>query len=188
MVARRLIGENAAIARNKVVLMPALSAAARDAFLQEPRVLCRVATIDPEGAPHVTPVWFVVEDGRVFITPRRESAWLRHLRRDPRVALTIDEEASPYRKVSVRGKAVIEYEPGDDERWRDLYRRIAERYIPPAAAERYIQATIDQPRALISVTLAEAQVTTWRMPRAGEPYAGIWHERYYAPGSELAGR
>ena len=68
----------------------------------------------------------------------------------------------------------------------DLYRRIATRYSTVEGAEAYIQRTIDQPRALISIPLRGSIVRTWRMPVAGEPGEGMWHERYYAPGSKVA--
>lgn len=166
--------------------MPALSPAERDEFLQQPGILCRIATVDAEGAPHVTPVWFICEDGAIYITPRAASEWLDHIRHDPRVALTIDDQRHPYRKVVIEGVAEVVRQPGDDAAWRDLYRRIARRYVPPEAADRYIEETIDQPRALIRVPLAGARIRTWRMPLEGEPYRGIWHDRYYLPGTKLA--
>lgn len=166
--------------------MPALSSDARDAFLAEPGVLCRVATIQPDGAPHVTPVWFISEGGNIFITPRAHSSWLAHIRRDSRVALAIDEQPHPYRKVTVEGVANIAFDVGDDDAWRDVYRRIARRYVPADGAERYIQETIDQPRALLAVPLASSKVRTWRMPIAGEAYTGIWHDRYYVEGSKMS--
>lgn len=166
--------------------MPPLSITERAAFLAERGILCRIATIQPSGAPHVTPVWFIHEDGQIYVTPRAESSWLANLRRDPRVAITIDEEAGPYRKVTVEGVARFEHETGEDETWRDRYRRIAKRYVEETGAEAYIQATIDQPRALIAVPFSGSKVRTWRMPVAGEPYQGIWHSRYYAPGTKMA--
>jgi len=166
--------------------MPPLSHAEREAFLTEPRILCRIATIKPDGAPHVTPAWFIYEGGEVLITPRARSAWLGHIRRDGRVALTIDEQPTPYRKVTVEGSARIVHETGCDDEWRDLYQRIAKRYTSPEGAEHYIQETIDQPRALIAVTLDGSIVRTWRMPVAGEPFRGIWHDRYYVEGSKMA--
>ena len=168
--------------------MPALTPSEREAFLNEPGILCRIATIKPGGAPHVTPVWFVYEGGQVFITPRAQSTWLANIRRDPRIAVTIDEEASPYRKVTIEGTVAIVHDLGEDDAWRDLYRRIARRYVPAEGAERYVQETIDQPRALIGLSLATSKVGTWRMPLAGEAYTGIWHERYYAEGSKMAER
>ncbi|GAB4324235.1 MAG: hypothetical protein Kow0010_06010 [Dehalococcoidia bacterium] len=167
--------------------MPPLSAAEREAFLNQPGILCRIATLRPDGAPTVTPAWFIYEEGKVWITPRAKSAWLENIRRDPRVSVTIDEEAGPYRKVRIEGVANIIFEVGRDDEWRDLYRRIARRYVPPEAADHYIAETIDQPRALIAIDLSSSDVSTWRMPIAGEAYSGIWHRRYYVPGSKLAG-
>ncbi|HVP30304.1 MAG TPA: pyridoxamine 5'-phosphate oxidase family protein [Myxococcota bacterium] len=166
--------------------MPALSEAERDAFLAERGVLMRIATVSADGAPHVTPIWFAHEEGRIWFTPRRASAWREHLLRDPRVALSIDEQPLPYRKVVVEGRAELAFDLGEDARWRDRYLRIASRYVPDAEARAYVEATLDQTRALFAVELARAIVRSWRMPVGDEPYAGIWHYRYYAPGTKLA--
>ncbi len=166
--------------------MPPLTPAETAEFLQTRRVLMRIATVDREGNPHVTPIWFVYEDGRIWFTPREQSAWLQHIRAHPRIAVTIDEEAAPYRKVIVRGAAEIVHDLGDDDAWRDRYRRISERYTTPEGADAYITNTIDQPRALMSLTLDACTVTTWRMPRRGEAPTGIWHRRYYSEGSKYA--
>jgi PPOX class probable F420-dependent enzyme len=168
--------------------MPPLTLSERDSFLAQPGILCRIATVTPDGAPHVTPVWFICEDGNVFVTPRAHSSWLENIRREPRVALTIDEEAHPYRKITVEGSARIIHDLGEDDAWRDRYRRIATRYVPAESAEAYVQATIDQPRALLAVSLGDSRVRTWRMPVAGEAYSGIWHQRYYDPGTKLSTR
>jgi len=166
--------------------MPVLSDTERNAFLAEPGVLMRIATVSRDGAPHVTAIWFAHEEGRIWFTPRRASAWREHLVHDPRVALCIDEQPLPYRKVVVEGRAELVHDLGQDAAWRARYLRIASRYVPPTEAQAYVEATLDQTRALYAVTLAEASVRSWRMPVADEPYAGVWHERYYAPGTRLA--
>lgn len=168
--------------------MPRLTTIERDAFLTEPGVLLRLATIRADGRPRLAPMWFVYEEGAIWFTPRKESQWLADLRRDPRCALVIDEQALPYRKVSIDARAELVHDLGDDDIWRDRYRRIAQRYVPPEGAEAYIQNTIDQPRALFRVALANAEVSTWRMPVDGEDNTGIWHRRYYVDGSKMARR
>ena len=92
----------------------------------------------------------------------------------------------PYRKVVVEGSAELIHDLGADDEWRDLYRKIAGRYIPKDAAEAYVQNTIDQERALYRLVLDESTARTWRMPLDGEPETGIWLERYYAPGPHYA--
>ena len=166
--------------------MPRLTDEERDAFLAQRGVLMRIATVRADGSPLVTPIWFIHEGGAIQFTPRARSEWFACLRGDPRVALCIDEESQPYRKVVVEGRAELVHDLGADDEWRDTYRRIARRYVAAQAAEAYVRDTIDQERGLYRVSLAAAKVRTWRMPVAGEPRTGIWAKRYYAPGTLYA--
>jgi len=165
--------------------MPKLSISELDDFLNTPGVLMRVAVVREDGSPLVTPIWFLYEDGCIYFTPREKSSWFACLRRDPRVALCIDEQPLPYRKVIIEGAAELVHDVGEDDLWRDQYRRIAQRYVDPEGAEAYVQNTIDQPRGLFRVPLANAKVTSWRMPVEGEDGMGIWHDRYYLPGTRF---
>jgi PPOX class probable F420-dependent enzyme len=157
--------------------MPQLSGAEVDAFLAEPGHLLRLGSIDADGHPRVVPIWFIRQDDDLLFTPRGPSVFLANIRRDPRVGLSIDEDALPYRKVTVRGAARIVHDLGADDEWRGLYRQIARRYVPAEAADAYVDGTIAEPRALLAVTMTD--VTTWRMPSPGEDPRSIWHRRYY---------
>ena len=168
--------------------MPRMTQSEQNAFLSDPGVLMRIGTVRADGRPLVTPIWFLHEDGAVWFTPRENSEWLANLRRDPRVCLDIDEQTMPYRKVIVEGEAELVFDLGEDDRWRDLYRRIGRRYGPEWQVEEYVQETIDQPRALLRVRLDRAQVRSWRMPLPGEPYESMWHRRYFRPDSKLGRR
>ena len=70
--------------------MPKLEDAERDSFLAERGVIMHIATVAADGAPLVTPIWFVFEEGRIWFTPRQHSEWLRNLRNDNRAALGLD--------------------------------------------------------------------------------------------------
>src|SRR5262245_48460105 len=160
--------------------MPKMTESEVDAFLGEPGHLLRLATTDDTGAPLVVPIWFIYKERRVYFTPRERSAWREHLDRDPRVCLLIDESDSPMRKVVVTGRADLVHALGNDDEWRDMYRRIALRYVPEAWADAYLQDTIDEPRALYSVDLDTSGVATWRMPaQPGENPLAVWASRYY---------
>jgi PPOX class probable F420-dependent enzyme len=167
--------------------MPKLTDEECRSFLQQPGLLMDIATLDADGWPAVCPIWFVFEEGQIWFTPRQHSEWLTNIRRDARVALCIDEAVIPYRKVIVQGRARVVHEVGQDDLWRDRYRRIAERYLAHQDANAYVDVTDDQPRALCAVDLAEAEVKTWRMPNPNEPYQGIWARRYWTKDAK-AGR
>ena len=165
--------------------MPKLTDAERDAFLNEPGVLMRIAVVREDGRPLVTPIWFLYEDEAIYFTPREKSEWFSCLRRDTSVALCIDEQPLPYRKVLLEGAAELVFDVGNDAAWRDQYRRIAMRYVDADGAEAYIQNTIDEPRGLYRLPLANAKISTWRMPLEGEDGMGIWHSRYYQPNTKF---
>jgi PPOX class probable F420-dependent enzyme len=165
--------------------MPKLTDKERDTFLAEPGCIMHIATVDATGAPLDVPIWFVYEEAQIWFTPRQHSEWLEHIRREPRVALCIDEHVTPYRKVAVRGTARIAHEVGDDDAWRDRYRRIAARYLRQDDADAYVDGTDDQPRALCAVSLSESEVRTWRMPSPGEPYDWIWAPRYWTDDAKV---
>ena len=64
------------------------------AFLDEQRIV-QVATIGPNGRPHLMPLWYVVEDGegdpelRGWTFAKSQKA--RNLERDPRATISIDD-------------------------------------------------------------------------------------------------
>lgn len=69
----------------------------------------QVATLDQDGAPHLTTVWFAVEQGAWLFETYGKSQKVVNLRRDPRVALLIEQgaEYSELRGVSIKGRAEI---------------------------------------------------------------------------------
>jgi PPOX class probable F420-dependent enzyme len=158
------------------------------AFLDERQHLARIATVDADGFPRVLPLWFVREGRRILFTPRSPAVIWDNLRRDPRVGITIDEDAQPYRKVTIQGTSEIVHPPGEDDAWRDLYRTIAKRYTADWFADAYVDGTDDQPRALCAVDLdaPATRTSTWRMPVRGEDRRGVWAKRYYLPGTKWA--
>ena len=164
--------------------MPRMTADEITEYLDAPGRLVRIGTVDADGLPLVVPTWFVVEDGELLVTPRERSSWFANLRRSPKVCCTVDGDGC---QVIVRGSCRVVHDLGDDDAWRDVYRRIASRYLPEAAAEAYLRDTWDEPRALLGLRLDEADVTTWRFPlRQGEDWLDVWAPRYYHEGHPRA--
>jgi hypothetical protein len=64
------------------------AAAARRMFASLPTMA--VATLAPDGSPHVVPLWFVWPEDPVYVSVRREGRTWANAGADPRVALTVD--------------------------------------------------------------------------------------------------
>ena len=107
---------------------------ARDAgrFLRG-RHIAVLTTINPDGTPLQTPIWYLAEDGRIYIRTNSRSAKVRNIRRDARVSLCVQEERPPYMGVTVRGAAAVEGDrPG-------LSARMARHYLGAIAGFFYIR-------------------------------------------------
>ena len=101
-------------------------------------VPAHLATLDRDGFPHVTPLWFIWEDGAFHMTSVADRPHLRRLAADPRAGLGIDVEGleradgqRPNRQVRAVGNA--ELFPDQQGTWTI---RITEKYLrgPGAAA------------------------------------------------------
>src|SRR5512135_1697192 len=79
-------------------------------FLSGP-VVARVATIDEEGYPYITPVWQEWDGEALWIVPRERSAWVRHIKTNPRIAVSCAQDTGTYKRVLFRGKAEIVFGP-----------------------------------------------------------------------------
>lgn len=64
-----------------------LTAAARE--LLESDALAHVVTIDEDGGPQVTLAWVGIEGDEIVLATMPEQRKLRNLRRDPRIALSV---------------------------------------------------------------------------------------------------
>jgi hypothetical protein len=98
-------------------------------------VVARVATIDTDGYPHVTPLWFVWADGAFHLASDAGRPHLGRLIANPRAGLVIDVEGQqradgerPNMQVRAVGDAVISPDVGGV--WS---MRIWDKYIGTAA-------------------------------------------------------
>jgi PPOX class probable F420-dependent enzyme len=94
----------------------------------------KVATAMADGQPHVMPVWFVLDGDQVVFTTGADSVKGRNLRRDPRIALVVDDEDPPYAFVHLRGRATLSE---DLDELRRFATEIGARYMGSDRAEEF---------------------------------------------------
>ena len=84
-----------------------------------------VATIRPDGTPHVTPVWVDYDGEHVIFNSAKGRQKDRNVRRDPRVSMAIIDPENPYRYLEIRGRVVEITEDGAD----DSINKLAKKYL-----------------------------------------------------------
>ena len=83
-----------------------------------------VSTLNADGSVHSAVVWVDVLDGKVAVNSAVGRAWPTNLERDPRITVTVYDEANPYDYVEVRGTAQPRLEGADDH-----IDRLAKKYL-----------------------------------------------------------
>ena len=84
-----------------------MSADERREFLLEGTRTGKVATTRADGRPHITPVWFTLDGEEVVFTTDEASLKAKTIRRDPRVAMCVDDQQPPFSYVLVEGTATL---------------------------------------------------------------------------------
>jgi PPOX class probable F420-dependent enzyme len=64
----------------------------------------KIATIKRNGYPHVTPIWYMLDEGRIIVNTTPDRVKYRNVQRDPRVSFLVDD-GYPY--LMILGKARI---------------------------------------------------------------------------------
>ena len=90
-------------------LVPVPPQVSRFLALPNPAV---IATLRPDGSPHSVPTWYDWDGDRVLVNMDASRLRLAFLRRDARASLTVLDDDSWYRHVSLIGRVVsIEHDP-----------------------------------------------------------------------------
>ncbi len=73
-----------------------------------------LATLDPDGAPQVSPVWIDRDGDTIRVNTATGRTKDRNMRNDPRVAISIADRDDAYVKSDIRGRVVGIVEGGDE--------------------------------------------------------------------------
>jgi PPOX class probable F420-dependent enzyme len=73
-----------------------------------------LATLMADGSPQVTPVWVDYDGANVRVNSAKGRVKDKNMRRDKRVALSIQDPDNPYRYLAVRGEVAELTEDGAD--------------------------------------------------------------------------
>lgn len=133
------------------------------AFL-ESQMKVQVATVDRDGAPHLTTLFYVMDEGRIAFWTYGSSQKIRNLERDPRITCLVEDgvDYGELRGASLRGHAELVRDP-------DRIRRIGSAVVARmAGVEDFAELgelgrdTVEaQVRKRVGVVVTPDEVATW---------------------------
>jgi PPOX class probable F420-dependent enzyme len=106
----------------------------RRAFMMTGTRTGKLATTSANGAPHVTPIWFVLDGDDIVFTTHETSVKGKAVLRDGWVSMVVDDQEPPYSFVMVNGLATVSRDLEDLVVWAT---KIGGRYMGAARAEEF---------------------------------------------------
>ena len=111
-------------------------------------LIADLATVNPDGSPHVAPVWFRWDGEVVKVFTQTTAVKVRNIRSDARVSMAVSKQDAPYGYVIVNGTAKISNDGIPDE-----VRAMAIHYKGEEEGEIYIrQALQEMEFCLLTIT------------------------------------
>ena len=87
--------------------MPKMTDAEYRSFMMDRARTGKLATVRADGRPHVAPVWFTMDGDDILFMTGETTVKGRNIRRDGRIALSVDDEQPPFSFVVIEGEATI---------------------------------------------------------------------------------
>lgn len=87
-------------------------------FIEQSRTVT-MATVGPNGYPHLVAMWYGVIDGKIYFETKAKSQKVQNLKRDPKISCMLEAGVTydQLRGVSIEGTAHIIDDPEDPDYW-----------------------------------------------------------------------
>lgn len=81
----------------------------------EAKNFAHLATLLPDGSPHVTPMWIDRDGDTILLNTALGRVKQKNVARDPRVSIDIADSNNPYDRIIIHGRVVAQNEQGAEE-------------------------------------------------------------------------
>jgi PPOX class probable F420-dependent enzyme len=119
-------------------------------ILTEKKAFAHIATLQPDGSPQVTPVWFDYTNGLVRVNTAKGRIKARNLSVGSKVALSILDPDNAYRYIQIRGTVSKETTDGAVAHIDSLAKKYLDKDVYPWHTEKEV-------RVIYEITPSTAQ-------------------------------
>ncbi|MGD0104123.1 MAG: PPOX class F420-dependent oxidoreductase [Rhodopila sp.] len=104
-------------------------------LLTKKKALANIATLQPDGSPQVTPVWFDYTNGVVRVNTAKGRVKARNMSEGSKVALAIVDPDNGYRYIQIRGTVTKQTTDGADPHIDSLAKKYLDKDVYPWRTE-----------------------------------------------------
>jgi PPOX class probable F420-dependent enzyme len=133
--------------------------------LLDERRIATLTTYSRDGLPHVTAVWFLHEEGNLYVATGSSTGKARNLTRDPRAALCIESRAAG-REAGLSACGTVTLLQGEEAV--PIARRVNEKYLTEIALADPVVGPVFETMSDVVVQLTPERWIAWDMGEVGE--------------------
>jgi len=143
-----------------------------DEFLTGRPLFAKVATVNEDGWPQISPVWYAWDGTSFLVVSKERTGMVRNLRQNARCGLLVDNYELPYARVSVQGEAEFLDETFD---YLTPMREMVLRYLGPEGLD-YAERTLGFARVPFRVW--PRKMATWNGGGFDRTFKAdtVWHD------------
>ena len=131
----------------------------RDEFLKEQKIL-RLATIDGDGMPHIVPVWYKYQGGKINIGTNTKTLKAKNIARNNRVSFCVDVGVNAPDIYGVLGQGTAELLVTDRRKIKTIARQILLRYFDEIKGNKSAEELLADTDCIIQMT--PTKFTVWK--------------------------
>ena len=120
----------------------------------------QVATLNKDGTPQLTTLWFAIVDGAIIFETFTKSQKIVNLKRDPRIAVLVEDGIAydQLRGVSINGRAELVEEPAAVQRYAEA---VVRKNNPDVAPEMVADVAKALARKRTVVVVRPERIASW---------------------------
>jgi len=145
--------------------IPGLSESEVQGFLNSSKIPLHLATINDDGSPVIHPIWYLYENGKLYLYTGRDALKARNIKRTKKAYFSVDTSTDPPKGVKGKASASFLSDLSDSVR---IAQAIILKYT--SADNPYIQSATKEIQSAESVVieLTPQYYSTWDYEKLGQ--------------------
>ncbi|MEM1518082.1 MAG: pyridoxamine 5'-phosphate oxidase family protein [Nitrososphaerota archaeon] len=146
-----------------MIIVPEMSPSEMLIYLSQP-LIAKLATINTDGTPQLSPVWFIFENNQFYISTYEKALKISNIKRDNRVTLLVDSTDGGLKLKGVLVKGVAKVISGEE--CKKIEKKIYDKYltndiiIKDEVARLFKQVALCSPDS-VCIEVRPVKITSW---------------------------